>query len=69
MSACGVRKKIIQELFMVRKVVIGNCTLLKGNCEEVMEGLESNSINAVASDPPYLYLKHKIAASCKKFPA
>ena len=45
---------------MVRKVVIGNCTLLKGNCEEVMEELESNSINAVASDPPYLYLKHKL---------
>ena len=44
---------------MVRKVVIGNCTLLKGNCEEVMEELESNSINAVVSDPPYLYLKHK----------
>ena len=45
---------------MVRKVVIGNCTLLKGNCEEVMEELESNSINAVVSDPPYLYLKHKL---------
>ncbi|MCZ9849679.1 site-specific DNA-methyltransferase [Brachyspira hyodysenteriae] len=45
---------------MFRKVVIGNCTLLKGNCEEVMEELESNSINAVVSDPPYLYLKHKL---------
>ncbi|MCZ9901675.1 site-specific DNA-methyltransferase [Brachyspira hyodysenteriae] len=45
---------------MFRKVVIGNCTLIKGNCEEVMEELESNSINAVVSDPPYLYLKHKL---------
>lgn len=25
-----------------------------------MEELESNSINAIASDPPYLYLKHKL---------
>ena len=45
---------------MFRKVVIGNCTLIKGNCEDVMEELESNSINAIASDPPYLYLKHKL---------
>ena len=45
---------------MFRKVVIGNCTLIKGNCENVMEELESNSINAIASDPPYLYLKHKL---------
>lgn len=48
------------DIRMFRKVVIGNCTLLKGNCEEVMEELESNSINAVVSDPPYLYLKHKL---------
>ncbi|OEJ13829.1 DNA methylase [Brachyspira hampsonii] len=45
---------------MIRKVIIGNCTLIKGNCEEVMEELESDSINAVVSDPPYLYLKHKL---------
>ncbi|AGA66074.1 DNA methylase N-4/N-6 domain-containing protein [Brachyspira pilosicoli P43/6/78] len=45
---------------MFRKVVIGNCILIKGNCENVMEELESNSINAIASDPPYLYLKHKL---------
>ncbi|WP_288550267.1 site-specific DNA-methyltransferase [uncultured Brachyspira sp.] len=45
---------------MHKKVVIGNCTLFKGKCEEVMEDIESESINAVASDPPYLYLKHKL---------
>ncbi|MEI0529784.1 hypothetical protein R4J00_14210 [Brachyspira intermedia] len=45
---------------MFKKVIIGNCILIKGNCEEVMEELESNSINAVVSDPPYLYLKHKL---------
>lgn len=54
------KKKNNSGAFMFRKVVIGNCTLLKGNCEEVMEELESNSINAVVSDPPYLYLKHKL---------
>ena len=31
---------------MFRKVVIGNCTLIKGNCENVMEELESNSIKS-----------------------
>lgn len=45
---------------MIKKVVIGNCILIKGNCEEVMEELESESINAIATDPPYLYLKHKL---------
>ena len=45
---------------MFKKVIIGNCILIKGNCEEVMKELESNSINAVVSDPPYLYLKHKL---------
>ena len=44
----------------MKKVVIGNCTLIKGNCEDIMKELEDNSINAVVSDPPYLYLKHRL---------
>ena len=43
-----------------KKIVVGNCILIRGRCEEVMEYLESESIDAVATDPPYLYLKHKL---------
>ncbi|WP_288550160.1 site-specific DNA-methyltransferase [uncultured Brachyspira sp.] len=44
---------------MIKKI-IGNCVIYNGKCEEVMEILESNSINAVITDPPYLYLKHRL---------
>lgn len=47
-------------MYKSKKIIIGNCILIKGRCEDVMEYLESESIDAVATDPPYLYLKHKL---------
>ncbi len=43
-----------------KKVVIGSATLYHGRCEDILSCLESNSIDAVITDPPYLYLKHKL---------
>ena len=35
-------------------VVIGDATLLLGDCIETMSGMEANSVDAIISDPPYL---------------
>ncbi len=44
----------------MEKVIIGNCTLIHGDCETVMKELESGSIDSMISDPPYLYLDHEL---------
>jgi site-specific DNA-methyltransferase (adenine-specific) len=35
-------------------VIIGNATLLLGDCVEVMAGMSENSLDAIVTDPPYL---------------
>ncbi len=35
-------------------VVIGDATLYLGDCIEVMAGMQSNSVDAIVTDPPYL---------------
>jgi len=44
----------------ISSVCIGDSTVYHGRCEDVMESLESESMDAVITDPPYLYLKHKL---------
>ncbi len=44
----------------MEKVEIGNCILYHGDCFDVMKDLQSSSIDSVITDPPYLYLKHKL---------
>jgi len=34
--------------------------LLKGDCLELMEGMPDKSVDSIITDPPYLYLKHKL---------
>ena len=41
-----------------RKEIIRNCTLYLGDCLEVMPTLDK--VDSVLSDPPYMYLKHKL---------
>lgn len=41
-----------------KEVFIGNCRLILGDCLEVMQGLDK--VDSVLSDPPYMYLKHKL---------
>ena len=35
-------------------------TLKKGDCLELMKDIPDKSIDAIVTDPPYLYLKHKL---------
>ena len=35
-------------------VIIGNATLILGDCVEVMAGMPENSLDAIVTDPPYL---------------
>jgi len=44
---------------MLEKVVIGNCTLYRGDCFEIMPQL-TEKFQAVITDPPFGYLKHKL---------
>lgn len=39
------------------KTVIGNAELWHGDCLEVMRGMESNSVDAIITDPPYFKVK------------
>jgi site-specific DNA-methyltransferase (adenine-specific) len=41
-----------------RKEIIGNCTLYLGDCLDIMPTLDK--VDCVITDPPYLYLKHKL---------
>ena len=42
------------------KIEIGSATIYHGKCENVMSSLEDKSVGSVITDPPYLYLKHKL---------
>ena len=35
-------------------------TLEQGDCCELIKGLPDGSIDCVVTDPPYLYLKHRL---------
>lgn len=41
--------------------------LILGNSLEVLKGMPSESIDAVITDPPYLYLKHRLDAQWNEF--
>lgn len=41
----------------MKKISIGNATLYHGNCEEALKDLKNECVDAVITDPPYLYLK------------
>lgn len=41
------------EVTATEKVVIGDCTLYRGDCLEVLPTLEAGSVDAVVTDPPY----------------
>jgi len=36
--------------------------IFKGDCFDILKNLPDNSINAILTDPPYLYLDHKLDA-------
>ncbi len=36
-----------------------NIEIKQGECTELLENLEDNSVNAIVTDPPYLYLKNQ----------
>ena len=38
---------------MIRKEIIGNCTLYCGDCHEILKDIEDNSIDLIHTDPPY----------------
>ena len=38
---------------------IGNITLYNADCIQVMQSMESESVNVILTDPPYLYLKNQ----------
>ena len=44
----------------MKKIKIGNATLYHGKCEDILPTLKSESIDSIITDPPYLYLKHKL---------
>ena len=44
----------------MNKITIGNCTLIHGDSHLVLKTLDTDSINSYISDPPYLYLNHKL---------
>lgn len=35
-------------------------SVIQGDCLEVMKDIPDNSIDLILTDPPYLYLKHKL---------
>ena len=44
----------------MKKIKIGNATLYHGKCEDILPTLKSESVDSIITDPPYLYLKHKL---------
>ena len=38
----------------MKKVIIENCVLYRGNCEEVIKEIEDNSVTLIHTDPPYI---------------
>ena len=38
----------------MKKVIIENCVLYHGNCEEVIKEIEDNSVTLIHTDPPYI---------------
>lgn len=38
----------------MKKLIIGNCTLYQGNCEDIIKTLEDNTITLIHTDPPYI---------------
>lgn len=44
----------------MKKVKIGNATLYYGKAENVLPKITKDEVDSVITDPPYLYLKHKL---------
>ncbi len=42
------------------KIEVGNAILYYGKCEDVLPILKNESVDSIITDPPYLYLKHKL---------
>ncbi len=42
-----------------QKIAIGNATLYQGKCEQILPALKNESIDAIVTDPPYLYLNRR----------
>lgn len=42
------------------KIEIGSATIYHGKCEDVMNSLDNEITDSIITDPPYLYLKHKL---------
>lgn len=41
-------------------ILVNNTKLIKGDCVELIQQLPDNSVDCILTDPPYLYLKHKL---------
>ena len=48
------------EKFKHRTWLDGKIVAINGDCQEVMQEMPENKINMILTDPPYLYLNHKL---------